>query len=53
MIIVTPETRTVETKLIQSIKNLLTDRHIVNKSFKGEFEATWKELFSKYLAVYE
>ncbi|KAK6191032.1 hypothetical protein SNE40_002782 [Patella caerulea] len=39
----------IRTKMLANIKNLMTDRHIVNKSFKIKFEELRAELFDKYL----
>ena len=39
----------IKTQMIANIKNLMTDRHIVNKTFKDKFEEFRRDLFSKYL----
>ncbi|KAK6174714.1 hypothetical protein SNE40_017939 [Patella caerulea] len=39
----------IRTKMLANIKNLMTDRHIVNKSLKIKFEELRAELFDKYL----
>jgi hypothetical protein len=39
-------------QMIAHVKNLMTDRHIVNKTFKSKFEEYRKELFQKYLKDY-
>ena len=39
----------IKTQMIANIKNLMTDRHIVNKTFKDKFEGLRRDLFTKHL----
>ena len=38
----------IQTQMIANINNLMTDRHIVNKTFKEKYEGFRRDLFSKY-----
>ena len=43
----------IHSQLVGAIKNLMTDRHVVNKSFKEKLQDARKELFEKYLEGYD
>ena len=39
----------IKTQMIANIKNLMTDRHTINKTFKDKFEGLRRDLFTKHL----